>query len=69
MSLRQHDPVQLKTTNWVRSGPSFGGTALTSRGCGRKVAASDQCVALERVCPRCYSRYLATVAAPEHGCA
>lgn len=55
----------MKTTEW-HSSPTFGGDALTSRYTGKKIAASDLCVAIIRTCPRCYSKFTATPAQPYH---
>jgi len=48
---------------------TFGGEALTSRACyGRRVAATDHCVAIVRTCPVCFTRYVATPEQPAHDC-
>lgn len=57
-----------RRTNWSTH-LTFGGESLTSRACyRRRVAASDHCVAIERVCPHCYSKFIATPNARYHGC-
>jgi hypothetical protein len=60
-------PIQTKQTGWHRT-RSFGGTGLTSWRSGKKIAATDQCVALILVCPRCYSKFVSTPDQPEHDC-
>lgn len=59
----------MKETNWYRGGASFGGEALTSRATGKKIAATDHCVAIIRTCPACHEKYVARPNQPEHGCA
>lgn len=55
-----------RRTNWSTH-LTFGGESLTSRACyKRRVAATDHCVAIERVCPHCYSKFIATPEQPQH---
>ena len=58
----------IREPGW-HTAPTFGGTALTSRRSGKRIAATDHCCAIVRTCQRCYSRYVATPDAPHHGCA
>lgn len=58
----------MRRTNWSTH-LTFGGEPLTSRACfGRKVAATDHCVAIVRTCPHCYGKFVATPTAPNCAC-
>jgi hypothetical protein len=58
-------PLNTKQTEWSRE-RTFGGSGLTSWRSGKKIAATDQCVALILVCPRCYERFVSTPEQPRH---
>ena len=58
----------MRRTNWSTH-LTFGGEALTSRACyGRRVAATDHCVAIIKRCPHCLETYVARPERPCHDC-
>ena len=60
----------MSVTGWS-SRPTLGGMPLTSRLSGKRIAASDHCVATITTCARCFERFYRTPEAPTcpNGCA
>lgn len=56
----------MRDTNWA-SWSTFGGESLTSRRTGKRIAATDHCVAIVKRCAECLETYVARPGEP-HVC-